>query len=182
MKVYIGPYISYCGPYQLTDALKYLGVGEAWRDRIGDWLHSHGATKVCQYVYYMRKRKIKIRVDDYDIWSADATLRLIILPVLRKLKAAKAGAPWVEDEDVPEELKSTSAPPKENEWDVDDNHFKRWDWVLNEVIWAFEIEEPGWDDAYYGEDAPDMAGLKKVEGRIANGHRLFGKYYGSLWS
>ena len=33
------------------------------------------------------------------------------------------------DEDVPEELKSTSAP--ENEWDTDDNHFKRWEDVVS---------------------------------------------------
>ena len=40
-------------------------------------------------------------------------------------------------EDVPEELRSTSAPPKENDYDTDDNHFKRWEWILNEMIWAF---------------------------------------------
>jgi len=39
---------------------------------------------------------------------------------------------------VPEELKSTSAPPKENTWDTDDNFHNRWEWVLNEMIWSFE--------------------------------------------
>jgi hypothetical protein len=34
------------------------------------------------------------------------------------IKKDKHGAPFVDDEDVPEELKSTSAPPKENEYDT----------------------------------------------------------------
>jgi hypothetical protein len=50
---------------------------------------------------------------------------------------------------VPEELKSTSAPPKENEWDTDDNHHKRWDWALDEMIFAFEHKlDDSWQDAY----------------------------------
>jgi hypothetical protein len=30
------------------------------------------------------------------------------------------------------------AQPKENEWDTDSLHFMRWDWILDEMIWAFE--------------------------------------------
>jgi len=85
-----------------------------------------------------RARKVEVRIDNYDVWSADHTLGLIIAPVLKKLKEAKAGSPFVDDEDVPENLRSTAAPPKEHEWDTDDNHFLRWDYVLDEMIWAFE--------------------------------------------
>ena len=85
-----------------------------------------------------RKRKVKIKIDNYDVWSADHTLAMIIHPVLVKLGEVKHGSPNVDDKDVPKHLKSTSAPPKENEWDVDDNHHKRWEWVLAEMIWAFE--------------------------------------------
>ena len=52
----------------------------------------------------------------------DHTLAMIIVPMLKQLKETKHGAPFVDDEDVPEELKSTSAPAKENDWDTDDNH------------------------------------------------------------
>jgi molybdopterin molybdotransferase len=45
-----------------------------------------------------------------------------------------------DDIDVPEELRSTSAPPKENEYDTDANHFARWDWVMDEMIFAFEYQ------------------------------------------
>ncbi len=43
----------------------------------------------------------------------DYTLSHIVVPMLKQLKETKHGAPFVDDEDVPEELKSTSAPPKE---------------------------------------------------------------------
>jgi len=96
-----------------------------------------------------KERKVNIRIDKYDTWSMDHTLALIIHPMLIQLKATIHGAPWTEDEDVPDELKSTAAPPKENEWDTDANHFKRWEWILDEMIWAFErtIEDDG--NKYY---------------------------------
>ena len=55
-----------------------------------------------------------VKIDYYDTWSMDHTLADIILPMLQQLKASKHGAPYVDDQDVPEELRSTSAPPREN--------------------------------------------------------------------
>jgi len=147
---------------------------------------------------YRKNRKVDIRIDDYDVWGADHTLALIIHPVLVKLKEKKHGSPCVDDEDVPEHLKSTSASAKENEWDTDDNHFKRWDWALNEMIWAFEqnldtnSEEKFFDHAEWDEKEKDFGknlhkikidqpGLKAHQDRKANGFRLFGKYYQGLW-
>ena len=90
-----------------------------------------------------------IKIDHYDTWSMDHTLSPIILPMLKQLKAAKHGSPFVDDEDVPDELKSTAAPPKENDWDTDDNHFRRWDWVMSEMIFAFECKtDDSWEDAF----------------------------------
>jgi hypothetical protein len=51
-----------------------------------------------------------IKIDKWDTWSMDHTLSPIILPMLKQLKEVKHGAPNVEDEDVPEHLRSTSAP------------------------------------------------------------------------
>lgn len=97
-----------------------------------------------------RKRKIDVRIDHYDVWGLDHTLALIIHPALIELKKQKHGAPYVDDEDVPEELKSTSAPPKKNEWDTDDNHFKRWDWVMEELIWTFaEIKKDDYEEQFF---------------------------------
>jgi hypothetical protein len=96
-----------------------------------------------------RPRKEKIRMDRYDTWNMDHTLALIISPMLRQLRATTHGAPYVDDEDVPEELRSTAAPPKENEWDTDANHFLRWEWVLDEMIWAFEQHASDDDTAQF---------------------------------
>lgn len=84
------------------------------------------------------ERKIRVEIHKYDAWSADHTLALIILPVLKVLQKNKHGAPHTDDADVPVKLRSTSAPKKKNEWDTDSLFFKRWDWILGEMIWAFE--------------------------------------------
>ena len=152
-----------------------------------------------------------VKIDHWDTWSMDHTLGQIALPMLKQLKEKKHGSPIVDDEDVPEELKSTSAPAKENEWDIDDNHFKRWDWVMDEMIFAFEHHiNKEWEEAYRSgefdhksvacewyengkpkmfklEEGPnhtykaDYEGMRVVEDRIKNGFRLFGKYYQGLW-
>ena len=122
-----------------------------------------------------------VKIDKYDTWSMDHTLADIILPMLKQLNAEKHGSPFVDDEDVPDELKSTSAPPKKNEWDTDDNHFKRWDWVMDEMIFAFESKTRDWDEAYYRGDVVDWDGMRAHQKRITNGYRLFGKYYEGLW-
>jgi hypothetical protein len=90
-----------------------------------------------------------VKIDRWDTWSMDHTLGQIALPMLRQLKRDKHGAPFVDDEDVPDELKSTAAPPRENEWDTDANHFLRWDWVMDEMIFAFEHRlDDSWQDAF----------------------------------
>ena len=97
-----------------------------------------------------RQQKIKVKIDKWDTWSMDHTLASIVLPMLKQLKATKHGAPIVDDKDVPKELRSKNAPPKENMWDTDANHFLRWDWVLDEMIWAFEQKcRDDWDGDYY---------------------------------
>jgi hypothetical protein len=79
----------------------------------------------------------------------DHTLSHIILPMLKQLQRDKHGSPFVDDEDVPDELKSTAAPPKEHEWDTDANHFARWDWAMSEMIFAFECKvDDSWEDAF----------------------------------
>jgi hypothetical protein len=142
-------------------------------------------------------RQVDITIEEHDTWSMDHTLALIIVPMLKQLKATKHGAPLVDDEYVPEHLSSTAAPPKEHEWDVDNNHFERWDYVLDEMIWAMEQivahdnEEPFYDMSNVNKEAElmeqidailcDRDGLQKHHERIANGTKLFGIFFQSLW-
>ena len=63
---------------------------------------------------------------------------------------------------------------------TDETHFERWDWVFDEMIWAFEqiVRESDWD-IYMA--ATDLLEIQQHELRVANGLRLFGKYYRGLW-
>jgi len=117
---------------------------EKWSDRLTP------ISRAIQWVWDCVHPPIKyVKIDRYDTWSMDHTLADIVLPMLKQLKEKQHGAGFVDDTDVPEELKSTSAPPKENEWDTDANHFKRWDWVMNEMIFAFECKvDDSWQDTF----------------------------------
>lgn len=117
---------------------------EKWSDRL---------TPISRAIQWIGERiypRIEyVKIDSWDTWSMDHTLGHIALPMLRQLKATKHGAPFVDDEDVPEHLRSTAAPPKENEYDTDANHFLRWDWVMDEMIFAFEHRlDDSWEDAF----------------------------------
>jgi hypothetical protein len=90
-----------------------------------------------------------VKVDYWDTWNMDHTLGSIALPMLKQLQKTKHGAPHTDDEDVPEHLRSTAAPAKENEYDIDDNHFERWEWIMNEMIFAFEHRlDDSWEEKY----------------------------------
>ena len=143
-------------------------------------------------------RQEDVFLDEWDSFNADHTIALIAAPLLQQLKLTKHGSGMVDDEDVPEELRSTSAPPKENEWDTDDNLHKRWDWVLDEMIWALTEHANGngdskfYDHSEVDEEADlmvqvaqikcDREGLEAYEARKQRGFELFGKYFQNLWS
>jgi len=153
-----------------------------------------------KFLDIIHPRVMYVKIDRWDTWSMDHTLAHIIHPMLVQLNETKHGAPYTDDEDVPDEIKSTNAEPKENEWDTDSNHFKRWDYVLNEMIWAFEQElkddeNQFFDDSECGDEKfpwnkdgqyvsklkLDKEGLEAHQKRKANGFRLFGRYYQNLW-
>jgi len=197
----------------LEDEENYVEHPE-WVEKATDYLSP--VSRAIQWVLDLVHPEIKIvKIDRWDTWSMDHTLADIILPMLKQLKETKHGAPHTDDTDVPEYLRSTMCQPKEYEWDTDDLWFKRWDWILDEMIFAFECKvDDSWEDAfrsgkhdiiqvpvdkdgnevpkgqhkyYQMKDGPnntykcDYEGMKKVEERIQNGFRLFGRYYQNLW-
>jgi hypothetical protein len=241
MKVKIGTYKSFYGPYQLAETLCFWAKEVTdkhgfkskpeWVHDFGEWL-AHGSVepdpevgeirsfnrerkttllyKFLLWIDQKRKRKIHVKIDRWDTWSADHTLALIILPMLKQLKANKNGSPFVDDDDVPDHLKSTRAPEltedQKNTGDVDDNHHLRWEYVMDEMIFAFEnVLDDSWEDQFHtGEydwaskklengmyemitgpndtSKTDWDGKKAYQERISNGLKLFGKYYQSLWT
>lgn len=221
MKVYISKYRDHwLSPYTVLEKVLFwknweeIDYDEPWVEKWSNRLLPF-CTFLQKFLDFVHPKVDYVKIDRWDTWSMDHTLGQIALPMLKQLKATKHGAPLVDDEDVPDELKSTSAPAKENEWDTDENHFKRWDYVMDEMIFAFEHRlDDSWQDDFRsgeidlvwkpvdvnGNEVPkkeakyfemghgpkdtykcDYDGIRKVEERIQNGFRLFGKYYSALW-
>jgi len=103
--------------------------------------------------------------------------------MLKQLKETKHGAPMVDMEDVPKELRATKKQIEAygKNGDVDPKHFERWDWILDEMIWAFEqkCRDDWMEDYHYNKW--DTDGANAHQARMTNGFRLFGKYYENLW-
>jgi hypothetical protein len=130
-----------------------------------------------------RERKVKIHIDRWDTWSMDHTLAHIVLPMLKQLKATTHGAPWVAVADVPKELRPTKKQLMDYQKDgtTDPKFFERWNWVLDEMIYAFDCKANK-DDVWMRFDIKTQREAMDAEQeRISNGFRLFGRYYENLW-
>lgn len=235
MKVYINGYKDHwISPHRIVDYMffwtdwskcnrdRWIIADEdwvetpAWADKLADklsWL-----SYSMKFIGDLFDRKINyVKIDRWDTWSMDHTLAHIILPMLKQLRDTKHGSPMVDDEDVPEELKISPVPTEIEKskgvytqvHSIDDNDdsliHKKWYWVLNEMIFAFECkvkdddESQFWDHSAYELDKKgtsewlddmskgksktkcDWDGLKAHQARKTNGYRLFGKYYEGLW-
>ena len=162
---------------------------------------------------YSKKQKVSVRIDSYDTWGMDSTLAYIILPMLKQLKETKQGLPIVDDKDVPHMPKQSNESMQYDLFASDeqdalcwDQYEQRWDYVLNEMIWAFEqkVRDDDWQSQFItgemivsevpqadgmvewvcdpGTYKVDEKGMAKFDKRIQNGYRLFARYYDSLWS
>jgi hypothetical protein len=104
------------------------------------------------YFLDKRRQKIEVKIDPWDTWSMDHTLTHIIVPMLKQLKETKHGAPQVDYKDVPEELRPTRKEINAYKKDgtTDDNFFKRWDWCMDEMIFAFESKlDDEWETQFW---------------------------------
>lgn len=197
MKIYIGPYENWIGPYQIAGMILF------WKDKHEDEsVHKFGAwlannkngeptllARACQWIHSKKKRKIKIEIHPYDTWSVDSTLSLIIVPLLKQLRINKHGSPYVDDEDVPKHLRMTAREKKvfnEGSWNkrlkatedereaAQKKFHDRWDWVMSEMIWAFEQLEG--DEKYSNYYDPYEPGEKIKKGSSwlgADGERKY---------
>lgn len=225
MKVYINNYRSHwLSPYTILEKVLFwkdwenIDYDTPWVEKWSDRL-----TPICQSIQkvlnVIHPKIDYVKIDRWDTWSMDHTLGHIILPMLKQLQATKHGSPLVDIEDVPEELRAISTPDYDDQKTFefyhedkveDDMVHKRWDWVMNEMIFAFEhLMDDSWEDNYRSgvidikwvkeekeyngqqlsrmERGPndtykcDYDGMQKVHDRMNNGFRLFGKYYRGLW-
>ena len=160
-----------------------------------------------------KKEIHRVKIDKFDAWNVDVTLAHIIVPLLTEFRKDLHGAPHTNNEDVPDELQASDEEKHtySKSGETDDNYFKRWEYVLDEMIWAFQqkleeweeqfasgendvefVEDPDKKDAdgeplYKMKYGPkhnreyDWVGRRKFQARMANGYKLFGKYYEGLW-
>ena len=102
--------------------------------------------------FFHKEQRVKVVIHDHDVWSMDTTLAHVVVPMLKLLKEKKHGAPMVDVKDVPKELRPT---PEEIEafkvnGTTDPNFFKRWEWVMDEMIFAFESRlDDRWEEQFY---------------------------------
>lgn len=214
MKVYLGGYTSWLGPYQIAEMLMF------WLDKDNEEhaerIHNFGTrlaenpdgtdtrlTRICQWIQDKKKRIEFVHIDNYDVWGMDNTLALIIHPMLLKLKAQKHGYGFVDNADVPKELRSTAPGARKgikNSYDWDNYAEARYSWMMDELIWTFkqlaDSEGDSGEGQFYDHSESskekdfnlsiqklkvDRVGLDAHRKRIENGLRLFGKYFRTLW-
>ena len=254
MKVYIGPYKNWFGPYELAEFLCFWAKkkkDEYGFERNSNWIHNFGewlaygsvepdskpgdlpksvfreSEKTWLYKFLLwidskRKRIVYVKIDKYDTWNMDSTLTPIILPMLKQLKETKHGSFYVDDEDVPKEFHTSYQEHDYDQLDLFPEHKKeadeaswnlihsRCEWVMNEMIWAFEQLNTDWESQFHSGYADwkeevyewdenekplsykliessdhtskfDAEGYRNHSMRIDNGLKLFGKYYRGLW-
>ena len=251
MKIYIGKPNNWFGPYQLAELLcfwaKEVEDEYGMKDK-PDWVHNFGEFlahgfhketpeekrrwlskerpktflyKFLEWVHSKKLEKKYIKIDYWDTWSMDHTLSPIILPMLKQLKETKHGSGFIDMEDVPEYMRTTTNEDWDDQKCFDFYHedtekrkydiHDRYEWALDEMIFAFEhLVDDSWEEKYHtGEhdiisepckfdengkptlyqmkEGPnhthkcDYDGLKKEWDRVDNGLRLFGKYFRTLW-
>jgi hypothetical protein len=188
MIVYISKYRDHWfSPYKILEKVffwKKIDYRDPLIEKLSDYLNPFcvGLKKVLDIIH-PEIRYVKVGPQDH--WSADFTMTLMLLPIIKQLRGKKQGAPFTDDEDVPEYLRSTAAAPKKNDWDTDEFHFMRWEWIIDEIIWSmeFKIDKMN-DDQFYDEKTRqyDIERAREFEERMVNGFKLFGKYYHSMWS
>jgi hypothetical protein len=225
MKIYKSNYRNHwLSPYTILEKIFFWREIDYDEPIIEKW--SNRLNPICvawhNFLDFVHPRISYVKIDRYDTWSMDSTLADIILPMLKQLKETKHGSPTVDDDDMPDHLRGTTT----EDWDAQhtfdfyrehqiqegerDIH-ARWDWVMDEMIFAFEHHvDDTWEEAFrsgehdmihvpcewYEDGRPklysiekgpndtyvcDYEGMNKVYKRMENGFRLFGKYYRGLW-
>ena len=226
MFIYKSNYRSHwLSPYVILEKIFFwreIDYDEPIIEKLSDFLNPF-CVAWQKFLDFVHPRINYVKIDHYDTWNMDSTLADIILPMLKQLRDTKHGSPLVDLEDVPEELRMVGYEDASSQFTLDlDNPeeygkdsweltHRRWKWVLDEMIFAFEhLVDDTWEEAFHSgvhdlirvpcewdengkpklysmEHGPnhtyklDYEGLRKVYDRMDNGFRLFGLYYRGLW-
>lgn len=156
MKIYINkPRNHWLSPYTILekilfwldwDNISYDATWvKKWSGRINPF--SIGLQKILDFIH---PQITYVKIDGFDAWNADHTLALIILPVLKKIKESKAGIPGTWKEDAPQEFWDDEEDINNDENSEYSFNEKRWEWILNEMIFAFNcMVDDSWEQKFH---------------------------------
>ena len=155
MKVYISNYRDHwLSPYTILEKVFFwreIDYDEPIIEKLSNILNPF-CVAWHKFLDFVHPRINYVKIDHYDTWSMDSTLAPIILPMLKQLRDTKHGSPQVDPDDLPEYMRTTTTEDWDSQrvfdfynekqpdgYDIDgyDVH-KKWEWVLNEMIFAFE--------------------------------------------
>jgi len=177
MKIKIGPYRDWFGPYQLADLLcfwvKDVEDEHGFKDK-PDWVHdfgeflAHGSVRskerkthkfmderagtwlydFLSWIHSKQHRQLDIQIDKYDTWCMDNTLAHIIVPMLKQLREDTHGYPSDFIDDESDWSQQKGFEGNGFEY-PEDSGFDKWKATLDKMIWAFEqVIDDDWEDQY----------------------------------
>lgn len=153
MKVNIGPYRD---PFIVFTFLDKIGFPRKANKKLKSvWSRLIG------------ERKIEVKIDNYDVWSADHTMALVILPILKMFREDMYGVPgdFIAGESDEEFQQGKTA------WELTvDKMIFSFQSIVNDNILDFDLTTPEGKAAYFDHEAKVQEGLE-----------LFGKYFRNLW-
>lgn len=141
--------------------------------------------------YRKNGRSVKVTIDNYDTYSLDHTLAYIILPALLDLKEKKMGIPSdlvdnIGGEDWHDQDSFDFY--KESHKEAFEIAEKRWDEILDKMIWSFrQILFDDYDTLYHHGEAKfkfektDQQFLNPVTGQLEETYQMIDKNPNEHW-
>ena len=110
MKIYFNkPKDNWISPYTIVEKIIFWREIDYDEPLVENIIKYTQLGLFCSILFDIRQffnRDIRyVKIDAWDTWSMDTTLNRIILPMLKQLKKDKHGAPHVDNEDVPPNLR-----------------------------------------------------------------------------
>lgn len=178
MKVYIGPYKNWFGPYQLAELLCFwvkevpdeYGIKSKpeWVHNFGEWL-AHGNVEPEQEVgtlsswdrerpttwlykfllWIDSKRKRKIEIR-IDKWDTWSMDHTLAHIILPMLQQLKETTHGAPFVEMSDRPEHLQCYKEPEDHDTDKFHFEAWDWALDEMIFAFKTHasDERWEDQF----------------------------------
>ena len=135
-------------------------------------------------------RKINVQIDGFDTWNLDHTLAIIILPALLQLKATKHGIPhdFAEVGGANHDMQSSFEFYTETHNESFEEGCKRWDAVLDKMIWSFQqLALEDYDSQYHhGKSEYDWVKTEKqypnpITGKLEETYQMVDKNPTKTW-